>query len=324
VQLAQRLHEDLRAAADAMEKPLRKIKDAGRESFLAVAAGLARCAATVERELEAAVVFSALFDAPQRAQEVRREFADSKAMFAPVRQWIAQAPAGAADLLQRLALQNDAVLAPGMLRLQADRMQGQLAALGFAPAPDPSAAWVAFGFEAGDAGKWREAGFDDARSAASWRLRDFDPGTARRLRGQGADPAALRRHPAAPATPRTRRVVLPDGSAFTVEVADDAAMRVQGLMYRDAIPARGGMLFVHADDRPRPITMRNVRIPLDVVWLLADGTVVHVEQDVPPWHDAPVPQDPQRARSRLVLELPAGSARAHRVEVGTRLALDAP
>jgi uncharacterized membrane protein (UPF0127 family) len=310
VQLAQRLREDLRAAADELER---------RKSSFDVAAGWARWGATVKRELSAAVVFSALFDAPERADELRREFADANAAFAPARQWNVQTPDGLPD-----SLENDAVLAPGHLRLLGDRIHVQLAALGFAPPGDPPGAWAAFGFDAGDARSWQQAGFGDARIAAAWRLRGFDHESARHLREQGADPAALRQRPATATSTSVHPIVLPDGTAFTVEVANDAATRIQGLMHRDTIPERGGMLFAYADDRPRPVTMRHVRIPLDVAWLRPDGTVAHLERDVPPWREAPVPQDPERARCRFVLELPAGSAQRHAVEVGARLAFDAP
>jgi aminopeptidase N/uncharacterized membrane protein (UPF0127 family) len=325
IALTQRLREDLLAAADQLARLLERLPDdVGREGFLKVAAGFARAGAMIERNLEAAIVFTALFG-PEPADGLRRECAETRLAFASARAWIAEPPAGEPTPLQRLTLQNEAVLTPGLLRLHAERLQAHLAAIGVGEAPDASSAWAVFGFDARAVQAWRAAGFDDPQSAANWRLRMFDPTTARRHAAEGADPAALRSRPTAPAAALSLLLVsLPDGTVFTVEIANDPATRAQGLVHRDGLPPRGGMLFVHADERPRPISMRHVRIPLDVFWLDADGCVLHSEIDVPAWHEGPVPADPDSSRCRYVLELPAGTALRHRLEIGARFVFAIP
>ncbi|WP_158290289.1 M1 family aminopeptidase [Ramlibacter sp. WS9] len=192
IDLAQRLREDLLAAARQLELLVRRLADdARRASFLTVAAGFARATAMIDRELEAALVFAALFD-PESADGLRRAGAEARSALRPARGWIAEPAAGVPTREQRLALQNDAVLAPGLLRRHADRIQAQLAAMGSGKPPGPLAAWGAFGFDGSASKAWRAAGFEDPEIAAGWRLRSFDPQTARRHADQGADPAALR------------------------------------------------------------------------------------------------------------------------------------
>ena len=64
----------------------------------------------------------------------------------------------------------------------------------------------------------------------------------------------------------------PSGKArFTVEIADDAAERAVGLMNRNRMAASHGMLFVY--NRPGEVSfwMENTLIPLDMIFIRADG-----------------------------------------------------
>ncbi len=76
---------------------------------------------------------------------------------------------------------------------------------------------------------------------------------------------------------------------FTVEVADDGEEIRQGLMFRESMPASAGMLFVY----PRPTTvhfwMRNTLIPLDMVFIGADGVVRKVHANAVPLDETPIP-----------------------------------
>src|SRR5690349_14061229 len=52
---------------------------------------------------------------------------------------------------------------------------------------------------------------------------------------------------------------------FTLEVADDDASRETGLMNRDSMGARHGMLFVFDREQPLNFWMKDTRIPLDIL-----------------------------------------------------------
>lgn len=62
-----------------------------------------------------------------------------------------------------------------------------------------------------------------------------------------------------------------DGRTIQVEVADTEALREQGLSDRASLPAGRGMLFVFDEPGDYGFWMRNMRFPLDIVWLEREG-----------------------------------------------------
>ena len=62
-----------------------------------------------------------------------------------------------------------------------------------------------------------------------------------------------------------------------IEVTETPAEKARGLMFRTHLADKAGMLFTY--DRPREITMwmRNTYIPLDMVFIRADGVVHRIE-----------------------------------------------
>jgi uncharacterized protein len=81
----------------------------------------------------------------------------------------------------------------------------------------------------------------------------------------------------------------------TVELALDDAERAEGLMNRTHLEPDAGMLFVFPDDRPRTFWMRNTYIPLDILFLEADGTVQNITAGQP--GGSPVWRSPATTRS---------------------------
>jgi uncharacterized membrane protein (UPF0127 family) len=75
---------------------------------------------------------------------------------------------------------------------------------------------------------------------------------------------------------------------FSVEIADDAEERAQGLMHREHMPAASGMLFIY--DRPQTLSfwMRNTLIELDMLFIDANGFVRHIHHRARPLDETPI------------------------------------
>lgn len=109
-----------------------------------------------------------------------------------------------------------------------------------------------------------------------------------------------------------------------IEVARTAAERKQGLMERTVLEAGTGMLFIFdPEDRPS-MWMKNMLIPLDLVFIGADKTVNHIENNAPPCAESEAKNCPQytsKEAASFVLELPAGYAKEKGIRPGDRTEL---
>jgi uncharacterized membrane protein (UPF0127 family) len=91
-----------------------------------------------------------------------------------------------------------------------------------------------------------------------------------------------------------------------------------GLMYRTTLAEGHGMLFVFAHDQHHSFWMKNTLIPLDMLFLAADGTILGIRANTAPLSLAPM----EIGRpSRHVLEVPGGFTARHGIAVGDRVEL---
>ena len=110
------------------------------------------------------------------------------------------------------------------------------------------------------------------------------------------------------------------GQRYLVEVADDDAERARGLMFRDALPAERGMLFIHDREEPQAYWMKNTRIALDILYFDNTRKLVAQQRDVPPCSlGNACPPYPSDAPARYVLELNAGEAARLQLPDGAEL-----
>jgi len=76
---------------------------------------------------------------------------------------------------------------------------------------------------------------------------------------------------------------------FTVEIADTDATRERGLMFRTKLAPDRGMLFDFKTAQPVGFWMRNTLIPLDMLFIGANGRIVSIARDATPKSDATIP-----------------------------------
>jgi hypothetical protein len=103
---------------------------------------------------------------------------------------------------------------------------------------------------------------------------------------------------------------------FEVELATNDTERARGLMYRKQLGPYEGMLFDFYQEMPVSFWMKNTLIPLDMVFIAADGTVKHVHANAVPLTTDPVPS---RFPVRAVLEINGGSAALLGIKPGDKV-----
>lgn len=109
---------------------------------------------------------------------------------------------------------------------------------------------------------------------------------------------------------------------INVALADSPAERMRGLSGCSSVPADSGMYFVLGSAHPTAFWMKDMLMPLDIIWL-ANGQVTGLVPAAPmpspgqtedqlPQYRSPGPVD-------AVLELPAGQASALGLKIGTTI-----
>ncbi len=118
--------------------------------------------------------------------------------------------------------------------------------------------------------------------------------------------------PPGPTTAPVQPVARIGGASYSVDMAVLPEERRQGLSGREYMAPDAGMLFVFEEEQQLHFWMKEMRFPLDIVWIDARCRLVGVSAEVPtPAPNAGNDEIP-RARSpspaRFVLEVNAGEA----------------
>lgn len=103
---------------------------------------------------------------------------------------------------------------------------------------------------------------------------------------------------------------------FAVEVMRTDAERSRGLMYRRSMAPDHGMLFDFQASAPVAMWMKNTYLPLDMVFIRADGTIAKIAADTEPLSTKVIPSNEPVLS---VLELNAGTAARLRLHAGDRV-----
>jgi uncharacterized membrane protein (UPF0127 family) len=119
-----------------------------------------------------------------------------------------------------------------------------------------------------------------------------------------------------PELPKEKLVIVGhDGTqhVFDVEMAIKPDQQTVGEMFRPAVPEDGGMLFDWGFARESQMWMRNTLVPLDMVFINADGTIRAIAEDTTPRSLAVIDS---HGPVRATLELAAGVTAKLDIRVG--------
>lgn len=109
--------------------------------------------------------------------------------------------------------------------------------------------------------------------------------------------------------------------AFQVEMARTPEERQRGLMYRDHLPEKQGMLFIQPDGAAAAFWMKNTSINLDLLYFDENGRLIEIFADVPPCVTPHCPVYASKGPVKYVLEINGGSAARLGISINDRLRL---
>jgi uncharacterized membrane protein (UPF0127 family) len=103
---------------------------------------------------------------------------------------------------------------------------------------------------------------------------------------------------------------------FRVELADNDMSRSRGMMFRTSMAPDAGMLFDFKQEQMASFWMRNTLLPLDMLFIKADGTILNI-------HQRAIPRDETGINSagpvRAVLEVNGGTTARLGIKAGDKV-----
>lgn len=91
---------------------------------------------------------------------------------------------------------------------------------------------------------------------------------------------------------------------FSLEIARTPLQQSRGLSHRNSLCPACGMIFIYNQEQPLPFWMKNTNIPLDIIWLNQNGTIVDIKTGQP---QSSTILQPQKV-AQYVIELNRGAA----------------
>lgn len=117
------------------------------------------------------------------------------------------------------------------------------------------------------------------------------------------------------ATRPTVEVKIGSSGVYKLWIADDENSRILGLAGVESLPPNGGLLMDFGKDDPAGIWMKDMKVPLDIVWLDAEKKVIYIVTNASPDLSTTKTFTPPKP-ARYVVELSAGSVKNSAIKVG--------
>ena len=115
-------------------------------------------------------------------------------------------------------------------------------------------------------------------------------------------------------------VLLPNGQTILADVADSPEEQLVGLFFAESLPEDRGLLLIYEEAGPHRLWTRNIRFPIDMIWLDPSRQIIQVDENVPPCTKDPCPSyGPSDRAALFALEVAAGVAQQHGLLTGVSL-----
>ncbi len=109
--------------------------------------------------------------------------------------------------------------------------------------------------------------------------------------------------------------VIISGVKFEIEIADTQETRARGLMFRESLPEKNGMLFVYDKKQTLNFWMKNTQIPLSIAFIDEQGFITDI-LDMQPFDES---SHRSSCDVKYALELNQGEFQKHKISVGDKV-----
>jgi uncharacterized membrane protein (UPF0127 family) len=103
---------------------------------------------------------------------------------------------------------------------------------------------------------------------------------------------------------------------FTAEIAAEDRERAIGLMFREEMAEDRGMLFLFDSEGERYFWMKNTPLPLDIIFITADGIILSIAEDTTPFSESVIPSN---GPAKFAFEVNAGVTEKLGISAGDRV-----
>ena len=107
------------------------------------------------------------------------------------------------------------------------------------------------------------------------------------------------------------------GVVIKVELAKTPAEQELGLSARQDLAENEGMLFIFAESRQHPFWMKDMKFPIDIIWLNENMSIVYIKKDARPESYPKIYSHDKD--SKYVLEVVSGFAEKHALKIGDKI-----
>ncbi|WP_299127992.1 DUF192 domain-containing protein [uncultured Winogradskyella sp.] len=104
-----------------------------------------------------------------------------------------------------------------------------------------------------------------------------------------------------------------------IEIADNDYETETGLMYRTELATHQAMLFVLKEEKYQNFYMKNTRIPLDIIYIDSEKSIVSFQKNTKPFDETSLPSE---APAKYVLEINEGLSDEWELEVGDKIVFE--
>jgi uncharacterized membrane protein (UPF0127 family) len=113
------------------------------------------------------------------------------------------------------------------------------------------------------------------------------------------------------------------GFELNADVPVTNELTAKGLAVKNQLKENEAMLFVFEDPAKYPFWMKDMKFPIDIIWLDSNGKVTHIEQNLRPCvSDFICPNYTPEIDSQYVLETVTGFTQRHNISLGNNIELE--